>query len=188
MGRDREKRDGNHDSDDDIVVIVKSCDGAVHPVTRCCNRTILTQSMSLLSKDSIKKNKRNLSKPRDLLSIISLNGKENVETLDQTFSSYFGGKLKHEEIDAGLGRSNRKNVVQVELHDVKFIHAMHARNWNRSYCPFLGCYCERGESFKAGHRGEIMTDAKYFIYHKNEVDEWEHELSVNPDCTREDHK
>ena len=37
-----------------IVVIVNSCDGTVHPVTRCCDRTMLTHSIGILTSNAIK--------------------------------------------------------------------------------------------------------------------------------------
>ena len=106
--------------------------------------------------------------------MMSSNGKEYVETLEQILNSCFWVKLKHEEFAAGLGRIYYKNFVQVELCDFKFILAMCARNWNRSYHPFLGFYFQRGASFKPGNLCEIMTDAEYFICHKNVSDEWEY--------------
>ena len=80
--RDRENHNVICTSDDYIIVIVKSCDGAIHPVTRCCDRTMFTQLMSSLSKDSIKQNKRNLTKPRDLISTMSSNGRDNIENIE----------------------------------------------------------------------------------------------------------
>ena len=70
-------------------MIVNSCDGTVHPVTRFCNRTILTQSISIITSTTIRNNNWNLAKPKDLLSIMSSNGKENIETLAKVFKDYF---------------------------------------------------------------------------------------------------
>ena len=59
-----------------IVAIVNSCDGAVHPVTRHCNRTILTQSIGILTSNTINNNNRNLANHKDLLSTMSSNGRK----------------------------------------------------------------------------------------------------------------
>ena len=63
------------------MAIVNSCDGAVHTVTRTCDRTILTQSIGIITSNAIKNNNRNLAKPKDLISMTSSNGKENIEIL-----------------------------------------------------------------------------------------------------------
>ena len=51
--RDFDSYNVKHDNDDEHVVIVNSCDGVVHPVTRHCDRTMLTQSISILSEHII---------------------------------------------------------------------------------------------------------------------------------------
>ena len=77
----------NHDMncklDNGIAVIVNSCNLVVHPVARYCNRTILTQLISIVTSNVIKNNNHNLARPKDLLSIMSSNGKENIEILDE---------------------------------------------------------------------------------------------------------
>ena len=44
----------DHRVSNGIMEIFNSCDGEVHPVTRCCNRTILTQSIVILISNAIK--------------------------------------------------------------------------------------------------------------------------------------
>ena len=72
-------------------------------------------------------------------------------------------------------------LCKVESHDVKFFCTMSTRNWNRSFCPFLGYYCQRGDSFNLNYQCEIMTDEEHIAHHNNTADEWEYELSVNAD-------
>ena len=43
----------DHKAGDGIVAIVNSCDGVVHPITRHCDRTILTQSIGVLTSNAI---------------------------------------------------------------------------------------------------------------------------------------
>ena len=76
-----------------IVSILNSCDEEVHPVTRHCDRTMLTQSIGILTSNTIKDNNLNLAKPKDLLSMMSSNGKENIETLDKVLKDYFEGNI-----------------------------------------------------------------------------------------------
>jgi len=95
--------------------------------------------------------KRNLASPANLLSIMSSNSKENIDTLSQIFNSYFLEKSLPNRIAIVLGRKDINKIVQVKLYDVKFIYTMYVRNWNRSYYSFLGCYCQRGDSFKQNY-------------------------------------
>ena len=89
VNHDLVNHDTNNQSDDEMIVIVNICDGAVHPVTICCDRTMLTQSISIIKSNTIRNNNRNLAKPTDLLSTMSSNGKENFETLDKIFKDCF---------------------------------------------------------------------------------------------------
>ena len=45
-----------------------------------------------------------------------------------------------------------------------------------------------GDIFKPNHECEVMKDEEHAVCHKNALDEWECELSVNPDYSVEDHK
>ena len=126
--------------------------------------------------------------PGDSLSTTSSNGKENVETLSQALNTYFAEKYLRPKIAMDLGRNDPKNIVQVELHDVKFICTRCARNWNVRVCTFLGCYCQRGDSFKLNHKCEVVTDEEHIVCHNNAADEWESELSINAEYSVDDHK
>ena len=185
VDRDLTNHDIDYKSDNRPIVIVNSADGAVHPVTRYCDRTTLTQSISLMTSNTIRNNNRNLAKPMNLLSIMSSNGKENIETLSKVFKDYFTEKGSIQQLEEVLGS---KNITQIELHDVKFTHAMHCRNWNRSHYPFLGCYCQRGESFNEDHTCKLMSDEEHLFYYENAKQEWEDELRINPDSSIADHK
>ena len=90
--RDLVNHNMNHKLDNGTIAIVNSCDGAVHPVTRCCDRSMMTQSISIVTSTTIKNNNRNLAKPKDLLSVMSSNSKEKIEILDEFFKDYFTKK------------------------------------------------------------------------------------------------
>lgn len=64
-------------------------DGAVHLVIRYFDRIILTQSISITISNAIRNNDCNPGKPKDLLSTMSSNGKENINALDKIFKGYF---------------------------------------------------------------------------------------------------
>ena len=155
-------------SENRLLAIVNSADGAAHPVTRHCDRAILTQSISLLTSTTMQNHNRNLAKSKNLLSAMSSNGKENIETLSKVFKDYFAEKGSIQLLEEELGS---KNIMQIELHDVKFAHVMHCRNWNRSHCPFLRCYCQRGESFNEDHTCKLMSDEEYLFCYKNAKEE-----------------
>ena len=76
--RDFDSYEIKHDNDDEHMTIVSSCDGVVSPVARHCDRTTLTQFMSILSSHNINEKKRYLVIPGHLLHIMSSNGKENA--------------------------------------------------------------------------------------------------------------
>ena len=86
--RDKIKNDINYSNSNKSIGIINSCNRAVHHVTRYYDRTILTQMISLITKTSIGKNK-NLATPNSLLSIMSTNGKECVNTFKTIFNNYF---------------------------------------------------------------------------------------------------
>ena len=71
---------------------MNSCDGAVHPITRFCDRVTLTQSISIITPNAIRNSNWNLAKPKNLISIISSNGKENIEILSKVFKDFFTEK------------------------------------------------------------------------------------------------
>ena len=123
--RDLTNHNIDYKSDNRLLVIANSADGAVHPVTRYCNRAILTQSISLLTSTTMRNHNRNLAKPKNLLSIMSSNGKENIEALSKAFKDYFAEKGSIQLLEEVLGL---KNIMQIELHDVNFTHTMHCRN------------------------------------------------------------
>ena len=79
-------------SDDEIAVIVNSCDGAMRLVATDCDRTMFTQSIVILSKSSMSENRINLANPGDSLSMMSSNGEDNVETISQVLSTCFTEK------------------------------------------------------------------------------------------------
>ena len=87
-----------------------------------------------------------------------------------------------------LGRNNASKIVQIELHDVKFVRTMHSRNWNRTCHPFIGHYYQRGDIFKFDCQCNEMRDDEHVLCCKNAVDEWEHELSANADHSIGNHK
>ena len=89
--RDKIKNDIDYSNSNESIGIINSCDRAVHSMTRYCDRTILTQTISLITKTSIGKNK-NLVTPNSLLSIISTNGKECVDIFNTIFNNYFQSK------------------------------------------------------------------------------------------------
>ena len=156
----------------DTSCIVNSCDGAVLHVTKHCDHTILTQTIRLLTSTTIKLNKRNLATSRNLLSIMSMNGKEDLKTMDNIFEDYFCHKKEKRELAMNaIGRSTFENVHWLELHNVKFTFAMHNRNWNRKHYPFLGCYCQRADSFKPNHTCRVMTDEENIALYNNAAKE-----------------
>ena len=77
---------------------------------------------------------------------------DNVNTVNKTlsnaFSHYFEKKYELNKILKYLDRRNSNNALVLELCDVKFAYVMFDVNLNRSYFPFLGCYCQRGEKFQ----------------------------------------
>ena len=52
---------------------------------------------------------------------------------------------------------------------------------------FLATTVKGADSFKLNHECEVMTDYEHVVFHNNATDEWEHELSVNPDYSVKDH-
>ena len=87
-----------------------------------------------------------------------------------------------------LGRNDKNKIMKMELHDVKFIFTMCGRNWNRSHYPFIVYYYQRRDSIKLHHQCDAMTDDDIMMCHKNSADEWEHELSINADCSIDNHR
>ena len=47
----------SYESDDGLIVIVSSCYGVVRPVARHCDRTILTQFISIVTTNTTQQNK-----------------------------------------------------------------------------------------------------------------------------------
>ena len=86
-----------------------------------------------------------------------------------------------------MGRANISHVHWLELHGVKFSFAMHNRNWNRRCFPFLGCYCQRGESFQSGHQCRVMTDEENVAFYENAKTEWEEIQLHQQEASVEDH-
>ena len=80
-------------SDDKPTATVNSADGAVHPFSGHCDRTTLTQSISLMTSNTTRNNDRNLAKPKNLLSTMSSNGEENIGISDEVFKDYFTTKI-----------------------------------------------------------------------------------------------
>ena len=136
-----------HNDSDELVRIVNSCDGDIHHVTKCCDQTILIQSISIVTPSSAQYFKRNLAAPNNLMTMMSTNGKEDTKTLDNILEHCFMKKDESEDIIRILERANDNNVLTLELHDAKFTHAMHNRNRNRRFYPILGCCCQRDVSF-----------------------------------------
>ena len=68
-------------SNNNTIYIVNSINGAVYPVTKYCDCTILTQSFSLITSTTVMYQNKNLSSPSNLLSIMSTNGKEDTKML-----------------------------------------------------------------------------------------------------------
>ena len=99
----------------------------------------------------MKDNHKNLDKLNDLLPIMSFNGKESVETLGTVFHNYFEEKHSPRDIAADLGRRNIDKVQQIELHYLKFTHALCSRSWNMRFCLFLCCYYQRGHRNQENH-------------------------------------
>ena len=174
-----------YELDGGLIVIAKIYDGAVHPVARHCGRTILTQSISIATTNAMKNDDRNLYKSNNILSAISSNGKENTETLDKVFKDHFAEKKRMSRLEETFGSNE---VDQIELHGVKFMRAIFSRNRNISRFPFLGCYCQRGDSFNDNHTCQIMKDEEYVFHYQNAKKEWEEELMLNPNARIEHHK
>ena len=84
---------GHHDikcsDNDEIVIIISSCNGGTRRVVRHSDKTMLAQTTGVLSKSSMSENKRNLAKPGNLLSTMSSNGKENVENISKALETCF---------------------------------------------------------------------------------------------------
>ena len=173
VDRDRSKFGIMYNNNDEIVCIVNSCDGAIHPVTKFCDRTILTQSIGILTPTSVKYHNRNLATPGNLMTLMSTNGKEDTKTLDNVFEHYFSKKEKLVDIKGAMERENHDKLLLLELHDVKFTYTIFNRNWNREFFPFLGCYCQRGDSFREGHTCRRMTDEEHLACYENASMEWE---------------
>ena len=147
-----------------------------------------TQQTCTLTQDSIVSNNRNLSKPSNLLSTLSSNGKENIATLDNAFNDYF--KIKHSmnQLASIINRKDVESTLQMNLHDVKFTHAMCSRSWNRSCYPFLGCHCKRRDSFKPDHVCCGIEDEEHVFYYDHEKAEQEEELRNEPNSEAINHK
>ena len=105
----------------------------------------------------------NLAKPNNLLSIMSSNGKEIIDTLDEVFKYFFEEKYSSNRLVNVFGINNTDNMSQIDLHDVKFTYAMHSRNWNSSCDPFLGRHCQRGYSFKENHIPRRLAYLKIIV-------------------------
>ena len=110
---------------DNAMRIVNSCDGAAYPVIKHCDRTILTQSLCLLTLTSVIDHSRNLSSLSNLLSTMSTNGEENTKTLDNALQHHFHTKKNKAVIAELLGRDDDSKLDWLESHDVKFAFSMH---------------------------------------------------------------
>ena len=61
---------------------------------------------------------------------------------------------------------------------------MCARSWIEGCTLFLATTIKGADSFKLNNKFE---DYEHVVSHNNATDEWEHELSVNPDYSAKDH-
>ena len=95
----------------------------------------------------------------------STNGKEDTKTLENVLEHHFKNKHELDEIERSLDKSNNNIFLVLELHEVKFTHAMHNRNWNHRFYPFLGFYRQRGDSFKDGDTCRCMMDEEHLAYY-----------------------
>ena len=102
-----------NDNDDEIVCVINSCDGAIHSVTKFCNKTVLTQTTSMLAPSSAREVKRDLAATGDLLSIMSTNGKDDTKILDNMFQHYFDKKNQRHEVVSALGKTNSNNMLML---------------------------------------------------------------------------
>ena len=75
ISRDESSYGISHGNNEEIVCIVNSFDRAIHPVTKFCDGTILTQTIAMSDPSYVRYHKGNLSTPNNLMSIMSLNGK-----------------------------------------------------------------------------------------------------------------
>ena len=99
--RDKIKNNVDYSNSNESNGVINSCDRAAHPVTQHHDRTMLTQMISIITKISVRKNK-NLATPNSLLSIMSTNGKECIDTFNTIFNNYFESKADIHQIAEAL--------------------------------------------------------------------------------------
>ena len=91
-----ERNENTHDmyygDDNEYIVILNSCDGALCNITNFCDNETLNQNTSIISPYAGINNKLNLTQWNNSLTILSNNGKEKMQALDYIFDDYF--KLK----------------------------------------------------------------------------------------------
>ena len=92
VDRNRSKFGIMYNGNEEIACVVNSCDGAIHPVTKFCDRTILTQSIGTLTPTLVQHFNRNLATLGNLITTMSTSGKEDAKTLDNVFEHYFNKK------------------------------------------------------------------------------------------------
>ena len=83
--------------------------------------------------------------------------------------------------------NDNNDVLTVDLHNVEFTCAMHNRNWNRFYFPFLGCYCHWGNKFKEVHTCMCMIDEEHVAFYENSAQAWEEMKSIEEEASIADH-
>ena len=64
-------------------------------------------------------------------------------------------------------------MLMLDLHDAKFTFATHNMNWNRKCYPFLGFYCQRGDSFLKDYAYRVINDEERAACYENEAIEQE---------------
>ena len=137
MQRDKVKHGVDCSNNNETSAMINSYDSALRPVTRHYDRTILTQTIRMVTRTLIETKNKNLSAPNHLLTIMSINGKECADTVDAIFNKYFQSKADISNKAKALNRERSNNIASYELHEVKFVHAMCNRNWDRSFFPLL---------------------------------------------------
>ena len=83
--------------------------------------------------------------------MISINGKENIETMGYLFNEHIQMKNDSGVIVSILKRDSCDGARKFKFHDVTLLCLTHERNCSRNNFTHIGCYCQQGDAFLAKH-------------------------------------
>ncbi len=170
----KHETEGRGITDGSDIILLNSFDGAEAIKSKDNLSSVISFSSQIFAANQIEEKTIRAGSSFNILTWLQVIGKETIEVLKIVGKEYLGSRKKIVERSLKIPSLPNSKIWCYDVHDGKMQYELSQHSkWNRTYCPNVLCYCQKGDGLKANHKCELMTREDHRYYYEHSKNIWE---------------